>query len=66
MGNVVLAVQILGSLITQALQVQQAIGAAQASGTDITDAQLATLTASATMDLSKLVSDIAAAKAAGK
>jgi len=66
MGNVLIATQILTTLLTQALQVNQLIQQAQAKGVDLSAADLDALKAAYSAAVDKLNADIAAAAAAGK
>ena len=66
MPNIILALNLLGSLLTQALSIGSAIASAQASGTDLTSDQVTSFADDAQTSLTKLASDITAAKAAGK
>ena len=66
MGNILTAVQILTALLTEALQVNQQISAAQSAGIDITPGQLSALIASYNSAMAQLNADIAKAAAAGK
>ena len=66
MGNVLTAIQILTALLTEALQVNQQIAAAQASGVDISPSQLSALIASYNQAMAQLNADIAKAASAGK
>jgi len=66
MGNVLTAIQILTALLTEALQVNQQIAAAQAAGVDISPSQLSALIASYNQAMAQLNADIAKAAAAGK
>ncbi len=66
MGNILTAVQILTALLTEALQVNQQISAAQAAGVDISASQLAALIAGYNSAMAQLNADIAKAAAAGK
>jgi len=64
MANALLALQLLGTLLTQALGIGTAIASAQASGTDITAAQLAGFVSNWASAKAKLDADIATAQAA--
>jgi len=66
MGNVLTAIQILTALLTEALQVNQQIAAAQAAGIDISPSQLSALIASYNQAMAQLNADIAKAASAGK
>ena len=66
MGNVLTAIQILTSLLTEALQVNQQIQAAQTAGVDISQSQLSALIASYNQAMAQLNADIAKAAASGK
>lgn len=62
MNNVAIALQILTTLIGEAMQILPAIQTAQSTGTDITPETLANMATQASGALSQLATDIAAAQ----
>lgn len=66
MANIAMALELLTTLISQAMTITTQIKQAQASGQDLTPAQVAALVAAFNTDFSKLQNDISIAHAAGK
>lgn len=66
MANIITALQILGTLLSEAIGINQQISAAQAAGIDLTQAQLSQIILSYNAALAQLDTDIAKAQAAGK